>query len=419
MTGRLRHVAWLTATAAARPFQFGAYALSGLVPRSRGLWVFGSWGGHRYADNAAAFYRYCRDLDDPSIRPVWISRHRAIVDQVRDEGGSAHLIWSARGAFACLRSEVYLFDNFAKDINFWLSRGAKMVNLWSGVPLKAFERDIDQPTSRYYRLFHGAGWERLAYGAMMPWHAMRPDLIIATSQRTAEITRRAFDATEDSVAITGFPRNDWLLRAAQDQDLRTCPRQLVEDVAAGRPTFLYLPTYRDSTQPYIDVDWARLHDMLASMDGRLYLKFHPDDRSSFHHPTDRIVQLFQDTDVYDLLPFTSVLISDYSSIIFDFMVLDRPIIHYMPDLDEFVASSRKLVFEPTEIAVGPICLDGDALLAAIAELSTGASETDAVGGVGVETTGQRHAVMAMLHRYVDDKACERVLAAIEELRTHS
>ncbi len=411
MTGSVRHRARLAANAAARPLQFALYGLVGLLPRRTGLWVFGSWGGHRFADNAAAFFRYCDDLDEPSIQPVWISRNRAIVARVRRDGRRAHWIWSPRGVLACAFAEVYLFDNFSKDINFWLSRGSLLVNLWSGVPLKAFERDIDQPSSRYFRLFHGRAWERLAYGAMMPWHAVRPHLLIATSETTAEITRRAFDVSDDDVAITGFPRNDVLLRAAGDPESGSCPAQLVEDVKAGRPTFLYLPTYRDSSEPYIDIEWARLDELMTSIDGRFYLKFHPDDRSGFDASTSRIVQLFQDTDVYDILPHVSLLISDYSSIIFDFMVLDRPIIHYMPDLDRFIRSSRRLVFEPTEVAVGPICLDGEQLLTTIAdEASPGATALDS------PAAHRRADVVGMLHRYVDDRSCDRVLAAVEQHR---
>lgn len=411
MTARLRHLGWLAATVAARPLQFVLYGLVGFLPRRTGLWVFGSWGGHRFADNAAAFFRYCGDLDDPSIQPVWISRDRAIVAQVGREGRRAHWIWSPRGVLACALAEVYLFDNFSKDINFWLSRRSLLVNLWSGVPLKAFERDIDQPSSRYFRLFHGRPWERFAYGAMMPWHAVRPHLLIATSETTAEITRRAFDVREEQVAVTGFPRNDIMLRATSDPESRSCPAQLVEDVEAGRPTFLYLPTYRDSAEPYIDIDWERLDALMTSIDGRFYLKFHPDDRSSFEAATSRIVQLYQDTDVYDILPHVSVLISDYSSIIFDFMVLDRPIIHYMPDLDRFIRGSRRLVFEPTEVAVGPICLDGEQLLTAIADMaSTEPASVDS------RARQRRADVIGMLHRHVDDRSCDRVLAAIEELR---
>ena len=111
------------------------------------------------------------------------------MDDLRRRGYEAYSIWSLRGALRCLRAGVFVFDCFAKDINFWLSRNAVIVNLWSGVPLKAFERDIDTPASRYHRLFHGSGPVRLAYGAMMPWHLVRPDLIIATSEETAAMTR--------------------------------------------------------------------------------------------------------------------------------------------------------------------------------------------------------------------------------------
>ena len=96
MTDRVRRLAWLAATAAVRPLQFALYGLVGLLPRRTGLWVFGSWGGHRFADNAAAFFRYCDDLDEPSIRPVWISRDRTVVARVRREGRRAHWIWSPR-----------------------------------------------------------------------------------------------------------------------------------------------------------------------------------------------------------------------------------------------------------------------------------------------------------------------------------
>jgi CDP-glycerol glycerophosphotransferase (TagB/SpsB family) len=47
--------------ALARIWLFPIYWLSGFMPRRRHLWVFGSWGGHRYADNGAAFFEYCHD----------------------------------------------------------------------------------------------------------------------------------------------------------------------------------------------------------------------------------------------------------------------------------------------------------------------------------------------------------------------
>ena len=400
----------LLVTAAMRPAQFIVYLVSGLVPRRDDLWVFGSWGGRRYADNSAAFFRFCREHGDGDRRLVWISRSREIVRAVRAEGHEAHWIWSPRGMACCVRARVHLFDCFSKDINFWLSRGAVKINLWSGVPLKAFERDIDNPDNRYHRLFHGSAPERAAYGLMMPWHVVRPDLIIATSPTTAEITRRAFDVPTDTVVVTGFPRNDAILAAgALDPTARrTCPAEVIDAYQSGTTVFFYLPTFRDSAKHFVDIDWRELDALMAQLDAVFLIKFHPVDATQFSFESDRVIQLFQDVDVYDVLPFTSALISDYSSIIFDYMLLDRPIVYYVPDLEEFTTSSRLLVFDPAEIAVGPLCPDSDSLLAALTDIARGTPRTPA---------DERHraAVLARLHESVDDGACARVLDAVDSL----
>ncbi|MDH3294592.1 MAG: CDP-glycerol glycerophosphotransferase family protein [Acidimicrobiia bacterium] len=397
--------------ALARPFLFALYLLSGVIPRDRDLWVFGSWGGHRYADNAAAFFAHCSRRSDLDQRLVWISRDLAVVKRLRAEGHEAHLAWSPRGIWRAVRAEVFLFDCFSKDINFWLSKGATKVNLWSGVPLKVFERDIDVRDNRYYRLFHGKPWERLLYGAMMPWHLVRPDMLIATSETTAAITRRAFDVDDEAVVVTGFPRNDAMIRVAAGSP----PLPLVEGVhspiisayRAGETTFLYLPTFRDSAKPFLTIDWDRLHALMEELNARFFIKFHPVDATAFEHETDRIVQLYQDTDVYDILPFTTALISDYSSVIFDYMLLDRPIVYFVPDLQEFATSSRSLLFDPSEIAVGPLCTDLDELLAAL-----GTVASDRAAPIDPE---HRASVTVMLHSHSDDKSCDRVMDALQFL----
>lgn len=412
MTGRWRdrltRAGSLLGTAVARPAQFVLYLLSGLVPRRKSLWVFGSWGGHRFADNAAAFFQYCHQVDVDAVDLVWISRRRDIVDDLRRLGYEAYRVWSVRGVLRCLRAGVFVFDCFAKDINFWLSRNAITVNLWSGVPLKAFERDIDNPASRYHRLFHGVAPVRLAYGAMMPWHLVRPHLIIATSEETAAITRRAFDVPESAVVVTGFPRNDLLLSAEGHRQARSkCPPDVLAAADAGTTVFFYLPTFRDSAKPYLNIDWDRLEALMEEVDGVFLIKFHPMDSTSFDQGSPRVVQLPQDIDVYHVLPFTSALISDYSSVIFDYMLLDRPIIYYMPDLGEFRASSRKLLFDPGDIAVGPCLSTPEDLLGALAEIATDRAQSH--GGA------RRDTAMARLHAFDDDQSGARVLKAIRSV----
>jgi CDP-glycerol glycerophosphotransferase (TagB/SpsB family) len=406
-----KHELTAAGSALLRPVQFLLYLASGLVPRRRGLWVFGSWGGYRFADNAAAFFRHCLAHPEPGRQVVWISRDRSIVRRLRADGMEAHWVWSPRGIARSVRAELYVFDCFSKDINFWLSNGATKVNLWSGVPLKVFERDIDTPGNRYHRLFHGRRWERLVLGAMMPWHVVRPDLLIATSETTADITRRAFDVDDEAVVVTGFPRNDLLvdIELAAAHGDRPGVDEIRRAYEADRRIFIYLPTFRDSAKPFLTIDWKKLETVLDELDAMFFIKFHPVDATAFDHASERIVQLYQDTDVYDVLPYATALISDYSSVIFDFMLLDRPIIYFVPDLEEFVSSSRSLLFDPRKIAVGPLCTNSGDLLAALADVAAANRLTEA-------EEAHRVSVLTLLHTHLDGNAAQRVRAAIEEIR---
>jgi CDP-glycerol glycerophosphotransferase (TagB/SpsB family) len=394
--------------ALARVYLYPLYFLSGFVRRRTDLWVFGSWGGHRFSDNAAAFFLYAQSEVADRVRLVWISRKQDIVKSLRDDGYEAYWIWSPRGLYCCLRAGLYLFDSFSKDINFWPSRGASKINLWSGVPLKVFERDIRTPGNRYYRLFHGSLLERWMFGFMMPWHLDRPDLIIATSPETAHITQRAFDLPESSVVVTGFPRNDILFvrpdgAAALE---RQWPQTVKDAVAAGRRVFLYLPTYRDSGKPFLNVDWASVDRLMRDMNSMFLFKLHPDDQGAFEEELDHVVELPQGIDIYTMLAQADVLISDYSSIIFDYMLLDRPIVYYLPDLEEFKASSRSLNFDPLEIAAGPVCMNGEELLRAIEGIASG---TDG----SAEQNARWSEIRQRFNTFADGKSSQRVLDTIE------
>lgn len=388
------------------------YILSGFAPRRPDVWVFGSWGGHRFADNGAAFFQYCARQMDGGVRRVWISRRFSIVAALREQGHEAHWIWSPRGMLSCLQAGVYVFDCFSKDINFWLSRGATKVNLWSGVPLKTFERDIDVPGSRYFRLFHGSLPERWILGLLMPWHVIRPDLLICTSPTTRPVLCSAFDVPEERVAVTGYPRIDLMVDAQSTQSDNGTPQPAPCGVfqAAGT-VYLYLPTFRDSGRPYLDIDWEALDRFLASSGSKLLYKFHPMDQSNVTVATDNIVPLAHDLDVYTVLSGADVLISDFSSVIFDFLVLDRPIIYYLPDYDDFLAGSRSLNFRIEDIGVGPMCRDFEALLAAMAETRSNAAPD-----------ARQAEIRDRFHTYQDGQSSARVLDAIRRhlrSRAHS
>ena len=384
----------------ARVYLLPLYFLAGLVPRRQNLWVFGSWGGERFADNSAEFFRYCRDGRD-DIESVWISHRFDIVRELQSRGYRAYWWWSPRGMLKCLRARVHLFDCFAKDTNFWLSRGATLINLWSGVPLKSFERDIDNPDNRYYRLFHGSAIERLCLSILMPWHVVKPDLIITTSQETREIVARAFDVPQRRVVTTGLPRNDALLTSATAPEL---PDAAAAAISAGKAVFVYLPTFRDSGSSFASVDWSQVDKALEKNNACLLIKLHPVDTTTVVPDGHNIHVLERKSDIYRLLQHSSALISDYSSIIWDYLLLRRPIVFFAPDLDEFSRSSRALNFDLKELDIGTVCHDVAQLVDAIDSLCRG-QDPSASG---------RQALVERIHEHTDASSSARVMAAIRD-----
>jgi len=386
---------------------FPVYWLVGLMPRRPDLWVFGSWGGYRFADNSAAFFIHCNDAIDEQVTLVWISRRPDIVQHLRNQGYTAYWIWSPGGIWNAMRAGLHIFDCFPKDANFWLSRGAKKINLWSGVPLKVFERDIDNPGNRYYKLFHGNVLERGLLGLMMPWHLVKPDLMIATSDETARITSRAFAVFDSQVCVTGFPRNDALIDPSMltVRDPQKVPEVFRNAALSDKTVLLYLPTFRDTGGAFINFDWNVLDEQLGRNNAVLFFKTHPVDTSVYKTDYENIFLLPQAVEVYSLLPGTDALISDYSSVIFDYMLLDRPIIYYTPDLVDFESGCRSFNFRPAEVAVGPLCISFEEFTRAIDQVCDNAANV---------VYARRDEIMKRLHKFKDARSNERVLRAIND-----
>ena len=389
-----------------RPLLFALYFLSGLVPRRRDLWVFGSWGGKRFADNAAAFFLYAGTVHDARVERVWISRSPKLVRSLRSHGHEAHLAWSPRGIARTMRAGVFVFDCFIKDVNYWTSRGAKRINLWSGVPIKTFERDIDQPKSRYYKLFHGSALERWIFGVLMPWHVDRPDMLICTSPIMQDVIARAFSVPPATIAVTGYPRTDLLFEQDFSFDVLSewTPASFSSAVEKGETIFIYLPTFRDTGQAYLELDWQRLDDFLAANDATLFYKLHPQDSTSVTPDHRKIRALPQHIDLYTLLGRTDALISDYSSVIFDYMLTGKDIIAYLPDHEEFLSQNRSLNFDLDEI-VDARCHTFDELVSAMERTLQRQPQP---------LSGNRAAALERFHTHSDGAASSRVMEAIRK-----
>ncbi len=375
------------------------------VPRDPALLAFGA-PLDRFADNPA--YLFLHLSQHSRLRCVWVSGSDEVVARLRRAGLRAERRWSVRGVLTCVRAGWFVYGMYATDVNRRLHDGARLFCLWHGIPLKAIGRDAG-----------GARHDRAARDELRP-----PDVLLSPS---AFISRRcfasAFDLPAERCLNAGYPRTDHLCGcAAATPPSRALVRDraLWEHVAAHPFVVGYFPTWRDGATPAAGLGGLsldRLAAAVAARGGLLVFKSHylaPE--TAMRSPS--LVALAAGDDLNAYLPLCTALVTDYSSVAFDYLLLDRPILYYVPDLDEYRAR-RGLYFEPDEMMPGPLLHTAEELYAAVAELPPGAVEastSDAPGGSHAEAAAaaaRRAALAARLWDHRDGGASVRVQAFLE------
>lgn len=303
--------------------------------RNKRIWVFGSWIGRKYDDNSKYLFEFVNAYHH-NVRCVWLSRNPEVVKNVRSLGYEAYLGSSLKGLFMALRCGVAIMTNGLDDFcAVPLLGGAKIVALWHGVG--GFKKIYNENYSdRKLQI-------KRAVDFLFNW--VGRDVSLGTSEYTAERVMEQFDVTRDSIVITGQPRND-LFKETIDKG------SLVSNVdfASYAKVVLYMPTYRVSPNTHKDVVKEILQELSSSekfleflkRENILFLvKLHP--LTQFAMESDnrhfRVLGDKQVRSVQHLLMAADCLVTDYSSCCVDYALLNRPIVFYVPDEEDYLSYS--------------------------------------------------------------------------------
>ncbi|WP_049997584.1 CDP-glycerol glycerophosphotransferase family protein [Halococcus sediminicola] len=355
---------------------FGVLFVCSLVwPRDERLWVFGARGGEAFLDNSKHLYLHVLE-SCPNVRPVWLAKDNELVAELDSHGYEAYHAHSARGTYLNLRAELVFVSHGVADVNRWCCGGATVVGLWHGVALKQL------------------GWDH-GYGTgSLPWRLLqrckraitdRYSYFTVTSEAMIEPFVSAFRFDPERVVVTGYPRNDALVDGEAVPGLAADER--VREMLASLPSesdvLLYLPTYHAATEEYVldHLDLSMLDEFLRRIDAYLLVKLHPSERLDTDFTAfDRLVPLPGTADAYSILPETDALITDYSSVYFDYLLLDKPIVFYPFDLDDY-RSERGFYLDYETVTPGPIASDFEELCSSLEAVLTDdeyAAEREAV-----------------------------------------
>lgn len=333
-------------------FLLPIYWLSFLMPRKKTIWLFGSTFGRRFADNPRYAYLYMSQFHEKDIRCIWISHSREVIQMLNEAGYEAYYYHSWKGVFYCLRAKVYIYDNYSKDISFWLSGGAMKINLWHGTATKKINQDNKFD---YYRNPR-TKWEAFK-GIPRRLSDEKPGhYVLATSKQMVPILKSAFKTCKEHVLIIGHPRNDILMRSdikdiytEQEKMTKSSLEKLHEE---GYKLLYYVPTFRDSEKKFFEImNLEAFNQYLKEKHFFLCTKLHIKSKLRIQFEEIEYSNIFNinaDVDPATILPYCDFMIADYSSIYLDYMFLERPAIAFPFDYDEYLCSSRECYFDYDE-----------------------------------------------------------------------
>jgi len=294
---------------------------------------------------------------------------------------------------------------------FYFDSSKLYVQLWHGFPIKGVSY-MNKYVTKAIRERNHKEWSQSA--------------AIASYSRTYNtIINACFGVDVDKYVITGMPRNDLLLTSDGKRNLSN----MLEIDIDNKKVILYMPTFRHSVYGEINgdvnkfnvfeidgVSFKSLDDYLEKSGLILIFKFHPLETKEVvkEIKENKLRNIFviedqdlikKDLDFYEIVNSADILITDYSSIYFDYLLLDRPIIFTLLDIDEY-KKNRGFLLEPLDFWMpGPKCNSLEQLKIEIIK----SLEDDKY------YKEQRKTIRDIVHRYKDANSSERVWTLIDNL----
>ena len=239
------------------------------------------------------------------------------------------------------------------------------IQTWHGTPLKKLALDLEQVTME--------GEKSLAeYKKRFAINVKTWDYLISQNAYSTGIFQKAF-AFDKQVLEIGYPRNDILFHQNNSQDILLIKQRRM--LPTDKKVILYAPTWRDNehhghlTYKFSSqIDFTYLQEKLAS-EYIIIVKAHylVGELKDFHKYRGFLYQFDASFDIAELYLISDLLVTDYSSVMFDYSLLHRPMLFYTYDLDQYKDSLRGFYFDFMEEAPGPIVITTEQLVGEILE----------------------------------------------------
>jgi CDP-glycerol glycerophosphotransferase (TagB/SpsB family) len=369
-------------------------------PKSDRLVLFGARRGLWYTDSPSHVFEQIVQ-NEPRIKGVWMTRDDKVVDHLVSKGLPVCHAASVRAFFLLMRARLAVTSAQLHDVSAvpeCVPDSLRIVFLGHGKSVKASslaKRGDRSPWSR---------WVFLRAAELT-------DVAASTSPFISGLAAKSNALPAERFVVTGYPDNDLLVHPPAPLKARW--NEYIQGVSP-RAVVLYAPTWRKGQEvrffPFKDFDKHQLRSFLEK--NMILMLLRPHERDLLEHDELRgfLRSLDDETEwirvcdqsafgnVNHVLPFVDILISDYSSIYNDFLLLDRPMVFVPYDLDEF-ARTQGFMYDYLENLPGPAVYTRQEFFKALEEAVDDRDSYQA----------QRHRQRQMIHTQTDGRATQRII----------
>lgn len=326
--------------------------ISFFIRRSNKIVIFGGWFGNRFADNSKALFLFMsQNKKELALEKViYTTKNAKIVNELKGSGYDALYVGSLLSLKYHLKAGYHVVDMGGKDLLRNTSCDATRVNLWHGFPLKKIGYYTTNPDfSLENAIEHNNHQEELGY-----WNKVY-NLVV--SEKHKQLQQHAFGLDEEKMIIGIYPRIAYMLGIIDKFYLKSeiDAKDKIEHLLKSKKKIVgYFPTFRDDSkmnQKCFSLP-NDITDFLNSEDAYLITKMHFASDAQLIKGNERVINLLPESDVYNFLYYLDILITDYSSIYFDFLIFNKPIIFYCFDLDYYINKDRGFLIDYETFAPG-------------------------------------------------------------------
>lgn len=374
----------------------GVSKVINLFPHPENVMIFES--NSDFCDNPRALFDYMVDVGlNKQYEMVWIVKEMSAVDRFQERYENVRFIQHSRPA---------LSKDFFKQIYYYsIAKYAFYSHAFIGIP----------GNKKQTRMFMTHGSLPLKNTTNRYWSYKRNTDILATSEYAAFYNCVTFVGGNDRIRILGHPRNDKLFDE-NDNIKSVLGLKEYDKIIIWMPTFKHHKSggrsdFSDSSDSDISLltteNMIRINECLSKYNACLILKFHPAQNMDFVQNvnlsnicTISNQQLLErDIPLYSLIGCCDALLTDYSSVYFDYLLLDRPIGFELADIDNYESGIGFTLQNPLDYMPGEKIYNIDGILSFIRNV---------ISGIDDYST-EREKLCNLIHKNKDNHSSKRVV----------